>query len=636
MLTTLLSRSVTVSATDPVTLTLYFEQADGTWVDISADLISGTVRRGKQRELDKFQAGTCQLTLRNDSRQYDPNHATGPYFGSILPMRRMRVMAIANNTLYSAFTGYVDSWDQNYTGPHSATATVTLTDGFKPLAVAGLPTSPYFATVYQDLVASRLGGSDLYRLNEAPGTTVINDTASGNYDSTEVIGAPTFGVPSLVAMESSDTAMQLSSSGQWFQVYPDFFVLSTDAFSFEFLVRITGTPTTDIEAYQNLVPGFGSNTSIKVLAASGKVEFFVGNTAVSAASIVDGLIHHVVCTREFNDALTVQTLKIYIDGVLDTTLTGFGSNLLSTAMQTRLCRGADGALVTFDEVAFYYEAGSNVDGALSAATVAAHYAAATAPWVNDSPGTRVGRILDLIDWSVSDRVLSAGASVLQAATIGNQKALEHLQKVSQSEFGDLFVDANGAVVLRGRNDSVDQPSRATFADRHNVGLAARVVTPEYSDQLIKNDVTISRAGGVARNAQDATSIGQYLIHSYALSGLIHNSDDLSLRAAQHVVAQYKDPLQRISGLVVEAHADPVNLFPQVLGRELLDRITVTYTPQGIPPAISQLTVIEGLTHSFTPKRWTTAYDLSPADAKPYWQLGVAGYSELGATTRTFF
>src|SRR5581483_3556975 len=114
MLTTLLARNVTASTTDIVTNILMFEQIDGTWRDISADLMTGTTRRGKTKELDAFTAGNMTLTL------------------------------------YSVFLGYINSWTQKYTGPHSANVEVSLTDAFKVIAKAGMPTSVYAKEVKAD------------------------------------------------------------------------------------------------------------------------------------------------------------------------------------------------------------------------------------------------------------------------------------------------------------------------------------------------------------------------------------------------------------------------------------------------------------------------------------------------------
>lgn len=136
--------------------------------------------------------------------------------------------------------------------------------------------------------------------------------------------------------------------------------------------------------------------------------------------------------------------------------------------------------------------------------------------------------------------------------------------------------------------------------------------PELSDQLIRNDVTISRLEGVAQNVKDQASIATYLRHSYTLDGLLHDNDTLSRSAAEFIVSENKDPARRISNMVVAPLYDPTNLFPQVLGRELQEQITVIDRPPGGGDPNTQDTSIEGISHTVTPMWWETSWNLAPA------------------------
>ena len=51
------------------------------------------VRTGRSFELDPFQPGTMSLRLDNSDRRFDPLHASGPYFGKLLPRKRTRLQA---------------------------------------------------------------------------------------------------------------------------------------------------------------------------------------------------------------------------------------------------------------------------------------------------------------------------------------------------------------------------------------------------------------------------------------------------------------------------------------------------------------------------------------------------------------
>lgn len=641
MLTSLLSRSITVDTTNPVTLTVLFEQADGTWQDISTDLMSGTTKRGKTRELDAFTAGTCQLTLRNDNRQYDPNNTASPYNGSILPMRRMQVMATVSNVLYKVFTGYVDSWQQVYTGPHSARCVVSLTDAFKVLAKALLPSSAYAKEVIADAPLH------WWRLGEAAGSSVARDSI-GSTHLTTASGAPTFGLTGLpindtdraLGINSNGDGMSSPAAGSLFVTQPPFTVeVVVQPKSF---VCAIGAATTSAGIYfihfntpgTGMWLGFGANAGTPkfTIATTSNV---VGTSITSSTAMTLDQTYHIagVCDASGNMTLYLNGVSVatgtvviapFAAGTAATLVGGTGVNPIVSGFTSTF-----GGIGVIDEAAFY-------TSALSATRIAAHSSAALTGWSGDSPATRYGRILDAINQPAVDRVLSTGLSVLQSAKLG-QTAQEHLQGVADAEFGKFYINVHGAVVLESRDDGIDQPTLGAFVDARNGSTnVVQVATPEYTDQLIRNDVTIQRDGGIAEHVQDATSVGLYLIQSYSKTGMYHNSDDTSVGAALWIMTNYKNPLQRISQMTIKPREDAVNLFPQAVGRELTDWISVTYTPQGVGSAFAQTTVIEGIQHDFSPKDWTTTFSLSPADTNAYWQLGVSGFGELGTHTRLFF
>lgn len=89
--------------------------ASATWVDVSSYLRDRIwIKRGRQNERDEFETGRATLTLLNTDRRFDPNNASGPYFGDVKPMAKIRIGATWSGTDYWRFTGYVESWDPQY------------------------------------------------------------------------------------------------------------------------------------------------------------------------------------------------------------------------------------------------------------------------------------------------------------------------------------------------------------------------------------------------------------------------------------------------------------------------------------------------------------------------------------------
>lgn len=131
------------------------------WSDITGQVLGLTIKRGRSTQLDKFQAGGCQVTLDNSDRRFDPEYSAGSYYGYVLPNRRIRVRAQWNGTDYFLFDGFVDEWPQEYMPPEMASTTITCTDAFGIFAKLDVGDAPFVTEVLQD------SPDTWYRLNDA-------------------------------------------------------------------------------------------------------------------------------------------------------------------------------------------------------------------------------------------------------------------------------------------------------------------------------------------------------------------------------------------------------------------------------------------------------------------------------------
>ena len=100
--------------------------------DVTADVRSISVRRGRSRELERFQAGAATIDLDNTGRKYDPAAGTAitPYGASMRPRKAIAVTANG----YPIFDGVVEDWDLIYSLEGNHVASVKATDGFVFLA----------------------------------------------------------------------------------------------------------------------------------------------------------------------------------------------------------------------------------------------------------------------------------------------------------------------------------------------------------------------------------------------------------------------------------------------------------------------------------------------------------------------
>ena len=109
-------------------------------VDISAQVRRVSTRRGRNRLLSQFEAGTATVVLNDPNSDFSPQNTSSPYYGKLVPLRKIRVYA--DVTLggipykFYIFSGYITSYDTSFYQGTDATATVTLqcVDGFRLLS----------------------------------------------------------------------------------------------------------------------------------------------------------------------------------------------------------------------------------------------------------------------------------------------------------------------------------------------------------------------------------------------------------------------------------------------------------------------------------------------------------------------
>lgn len=566
------------------------------WEEVSHYTMDGSVQRGRSSELDKIRAGVATVTLTNEDRRFDPTYTSSPYYPNVLPMRRMRIRGTYGGVTYDVFNGFIDRWEQDYQHPQVATATVTATDAFKVLAAKTLPPGAYAAEVSAD------GPVNWWRLDEQGGT-VAHD-AIGDVDLT-ARNSPTLGGPTLVARDSGGSADFDDGT-----TFDEGFIkdgiplpLSGGPLTIEAVVRLDATGAGLIASNFTHFGGTGAALDVDLGFAVVLTPGAPQSTGFGGPGLTVGQVHHIAGV--WNDD---GTLKVYVDGV-DRTVGTPSLTIADFPQQTGFALiGAfdeDGMLGEVDEVAFY-------DRALTVAEIQAHADLVTLPWDGDTSGVRVGRILDVISWPSADRDIDVGESTFSSADLSGT-ALSYLQKAEESEGGLLFITKGGNVRFRSRHEGMNLPVMATFGDdAAGTELEYVDISFDYSEGLIYNEIRVSRSEGISQSAEDTTSQETYGVRTYTADGLLIDDDVEARDRAYFLLGRYKDPVFRTTRMVVQpAGGDEANLYPQVLGRELGDKVRVRRRPQNVGAAIDQAVMIEGIRHQFADLFWRTDFMLSP-------------------------
>ncbi len=125
----------------------------------------------------------------------------------------------------------------------------------------------------------------------------------------------------------------------------------------------------------------------------------------------------------------------------------------------------------------------------------------------DLSGTRVNQILDQIDWPATMRDIDAGLTTLQNDPGTLRTSLGAMQVVAQSEYGALYVDANGEFVFQDRAVTAGSigGTVTTFND-NGTGIAYANANWKLDDTLVFNSSTVTRLGGGC--GRDGKPLGQ--------------------------------------------------------------------------------------------------------------------------------
>jgi len=223
-------------------------------------------------------------------------------------------------------------------------------------------------------------------------------------------------------------------------------------------------------------------------------------------------------------------------------------------------------------------------------------------------GTRVDTLLDFADFPDSLMFLEPGNSTMQADPGGNRSILQAIQTIEQSEFGAFFMGRDG---------------KATFLDRNTVSILAdtnpKVYTDQYplsateypyasvdfafDDQLVLNDVSITRLGGTPQIVTDQPSIDTYFYKSGQRTDLLMQTDAEALDQAQMLVASRKDANLRIDSMTLTLNADvsEINTFDN-LRLDIYTLINITKSMPG-GSTITRELFVQGVNHDITPGQW---------------------------------
>lgn len=99
-------------------------------VDVSDIALRVSIRRGRNRILNSFEAGTATVVLEDENGDWNPQNTAGPYYGKLLPLRKIRIWADYDDgsglDRYYLYSGYITSYDNTFRVGIDEVSSVTL------------------------------------------------------------------------------------------------------------------------------------------------------------------------------------------------------------------------------------------------------------------------------------------------------------------------------------------------------------------------------------------------------------------------------------------------------------------------------------------------------------------------------
>jgi len=301
-------------------------------VDLTPDVRSISIKRGRNIVRDTYEAGTATVRVMDPNSFFNPQNTASPYFGFLTPLRKLRISATKDGVGYFLFSGYTVDYKYYYPqGQETAYVDIICTDAFRLMQQAGI-------TTVADATAGQDTGTRINKiLDQVQWPASMRTIDTGN---TTCVADPATSRTSLDALKNCEFSEQGA-----FYLNPEgtaIFLNRTNVIKKAGQTPIEFNQTTGIP-YSNLTFAFDD----KLIINSAGMTRVGGSQQVSenAASIAKYFSHQL---NEANlvaqtDADTLNIAKIYVASRAETSIRidNMTVDLLDPAVPTATILGLD-------------------------------------------------------------------------------------------------------------------------------------------------------------------------------------------------------------------------------------------------------------------------------------------------------
>jgi hypothetical protein len=213
-------------------------------------------------------------------------------------------------------------------------------------------------------------------------------------------------------------------------------------------------------------------------------------------------------------------------------------------------------------------------------------------------GTRIGKILDQVDFPSNMRIIDTGSTTCQVDPATTRSSLQALQVAEFTEQGAFFILPDGTAEFKDRSDVVESLAASPIEFNQTTGIPYSDLKFAFDDKLIINSATMTRVGGTTVSSSDADSIAKYFPHGMNVENLIAQTDAQVQNIADIYVATRKETTIRIDAMTVDL-LDPDVPTDTMIGLDYFDNLKITNVqPDG--STIVKVLQAQGLAWDITP------------------------------------
>lgn len=519
------------------------------WIDITDRVANVSIKRGKNRELERYNAGNASITLHNEDRTFDPLNTSSPYVGNIIPRRAVRVTTSG----VPQFTGVIEDWNLDYDVSGKSNAQIVAADAFTLLAQQSLTAGTATAQTTGERINAVLSMPSV----AWPLTQRNIDTGSSQ------VGADVW--------TTDDNALtylqevEASEQGQLFM----------DRNGYVRFVNGAVTPTTQGSwnlSRTNLVtnPSFETDTN----------SWSGGSSTISRD------------TTQFYSG--TSSLKAVFSASVDNGALYVGSVPVSqTYVASAWVKGEAGKLIRMRFLA--YTSGGGYIGETSSGNITA-----TGSWQRITVSRAFGSTAAQARIAFENRTAGTHTFYIDAVQIEvGSTATDYFDGSLPATFTKRYGWNGTANASTSYEETADVIAYPAFSDEGD-GIPYTSATISYGTELLYNQVKVTSptATSIANNT---ASQALYGITTTDVETLLSTSNAVA-SLALFWVAKYGEPEYRFQDLEVSLDGLSGADVESVLNVELGDIVQIKFTPNGVGDVIQRYGQVNKIEHSITPDR----------------------------------